>query len=198
MVNTIKLALLFALSVFLMNACNQRQSVADVNQVKPANERSVMPDDSIRGSSEIPQLIKSAFPENASINLQKRKLTDEILRQAESVLTTDHEAYFAFSSENGTRKQIGAATLLKIADKEIAVIYESKNGMPTISRLSSTQVPKDFLNQFIGKTHDDPIKLGADIKKVGGVNEQEAEQITKAIRSDVLIMQALYGKPHSH
>lgn|GEM_PF-2550916 len=195
--NRIKLALLFVLLIFSINACDQRQPVADTNQVKQANERSAISDDSMRGY-EIPQLIKSAFPENASINLQKRKLTDEILKQAEPTLSPEHEAYFAFSSENGTRKQIGAATLLKIADKEIAVVYESKNGMPTISKLLSTQVPKDFLNQFIGKTHDDPIRLGADIKRVGGVNEQEAEQITKAIRSDVLIMQALYGKPHSH
>ncbi|RMG03718.1 MAG: hypothetical protein D6735_07955 [Acidobacteria bacterium] len=198
MVNRIKSALFFALSIFLINACDQKQSVTDINQVKPDDEHSVMSGDSIGGSSKISQLIKSAFPEDASINLQKRKLTDEILKQAEPTFSPEHEAYFAFSSESGTRKQIGAATLLKIADKEIAVIYESKNGMPTISRLLSTQVPKDFLNQFISKTHDDPIKLGADIKKVGGINEQEAEQITKAIRSDVLIMQALYGKPHSH
>lgn len=47
--NRIKLALLFVLLIFSINACDQRQPVADTNQVKQANERSAISDDSMRG-----------------------------------------------------------------------------------------------------------------------------------------------------
>ena len=58
-------------------------------------------------------------------------------------------------------------------------------------------MPAGFLSQFAGKGHDDDLLLGADIK-ANGAKDDLAKAITDAIRIDVLSMQALYGKAHTH
>jgi len=98
---------------------------------------------------------------------------------------------------NGTKTQLGSVTIVKAAGKEILVVYENKEGSPSIKEIKAEGVPAGFLSQFTGKGHDDDLLLGADIK-ANGAKDDLAKAITDAVRIDVLSMQALYGKAHTH
>ncbi len=95
------------------------------------------------------------------------------------------------------RKQIGAATIVKVDGRDVVIVYDSKDGSPVIKEIRAEGVPAGFLAQFAGKGHDDDLLLGADIKASGG-GEAQAKAITEAVRVDVLTMQALYGAAHKH
>jgi len=108
----------------------------------------------------------------------------------------------AFSTTGGTRKQLGAATVIKADGEDFVIVYENKDGSPVIKELrdgggGGTMPSPLFLKQFVGKGHDNDLLLGADIK-ANGANEAQAKAITEAVRVDVLTMQALYGAAHKH
>lgn len=153
-------------------------------------------------ADEIPASVKAALPGAQTFSALHKDLTDAQIASIEKdtggkVLEKDHHSYPGFSTVNGTRTQIGAVTLVKAAGKEIVVVYDNKDGSPSIKEIKVEGLPADFLSQFSGKGHDDDLLLGADIKP-NGAKEDEAKAITDAIRIDVLSMQALYGKAHTH
>ena len=153
-------------------------------------------------ADEIPASVKAALPGAQTFTALHKELTDAQIASIEKdtggkVSDKDHHSFPGFSTVNGARTQIGAVTLVKAAGKEIVVVYENKEGSPSIKEIKVDGVPAGFLSQFAGKGHDDDLLLGADIK-ANGAKEDEAKAITDAIRIDVLSMQALYGKAHSH
>ena len=153
-------------------------------------------------ADDVPASVKGAIPNAQTFTTQHKDLTDAQIASIEKdtggkVSEKDHHSYLAFSTAGGARTQIGAATVVKVAGKELVIVYDNKDGSPVIKEIKVDGVPGAFLNQFAGKGHDDDLLLGADIK-ANGAKEDEAKAITDAIRIDVLSMQALYGKAHTH
>lgn len=153
-------------------------------------------------TDEIPASVKAALPGAQTFTAMHKELTDAQIASIEKdtggkVSEKDHHSYPGFSTANGTKTQIGAVTIVKAAGKEIIVIYENKEGSPSIKEIKAEGVPAGFLSQFAGKGHDDDLLLGADIK-AHGAKDDLAKAITDAVRIDVLSMQALYGKAHAH
>lgn len=153
-------------------------------------------------ADDVPASVKAAIPNAQTFTTQHKDLTDAQIASIEKdtggkVSEKDHHSYLAFSTASGARTQVGAATVVKVAGKEIVIVYDNKDGSPVIKEIKVDGVPGAFLSQFAGKGHDDDLLVGADIK-ANGAKEAEAKAITDAVRIDVLSMQALYGKAHTH
>lgn len=153
-------------------------------------------------ADEIPATVKAALPGAQTFTAMHKELTDAQIASIEKdsggkLSDKDHHSYPGFSTANGTRTQVGSVTIVKAAGKEIIVIYENKDGSPVIREIKADGLPAGFLSQFAGKGHDDELRLGADIK-ANGATDDLAKAITDAVRIDVLSMQALYGKAHTH
>jgi hypothetical protein len=155
-------------------------------------------------TDDIPAAVRAALPNAQSITKQHKDLTGAQVASLEKqsgakLADKDHHSYLAFANEGGTRKQIGAATVVKAEGRELVVVYGSEKGSPVINEIhgESGGIPHAFLNQFKGKGHDNKLRLGQDIK-AQGVEEAVARAVTDAVRLDVMTMQALYGATHSH
>ncbi len=153
-------------------------------------------------ADEVPASVKAALPGAQTFTAMHKELTDAQIASIEKdtggkVTEKDHHSYPGFSTVNGTKTQLGSVTIVKAAGKEILVVYENKEGSPSIKEVKAEGVPAGFLSQFTGKGHDDDLLLGADIK-ANGAKDDLAKAITDAVRIDVLSMQALYGKAHTH
>ena len=110
-----------------------------------------------------PASIKAVFPDAQSFTKQHKDIPADKIASIEKdtggkVPDKDHHSYLAFATKDGKRTQIGAATIVKAEGKEIIIIYESKNGMPTVKEVHADGVTKEFLAQFAGKNHDTKIK----------------------------------------
>ena len=153
-------------------------------------------------ADETPAAVKAVFPNAQSFSAQHKDIPANSIASIEKdtgskVPDKDHHSYLAFSTTGGARKQIGAATIVKVDGKDVIVIYDNKDGSPVIKEIRADGVPAAFLKQFAGKGHDNDLLLGADIK-ASGADEAQAKAITEAVRLDVLTMQALYGSSHTH
>jgi len=153
-------------------------------------------------NSDAPASVRAALPDAQSITTQHKDISDSQVASIEKetgtkVADKDHHSYLAFSTAGGTRKQTGAATLVKANGKELVVIYESRNGVPYIREVRAEGMPQAFLDQFKGKGHDDKFEVGGDLK-TGGADDATARAAAAAIRQDAVIMQTLYGGKHSH
>ena len=153
---------------------------------------------------DIPAAVHAALPNAQSITKQHKDLSDAQAASIEKrsgmkLDDKDHHSYLAFANESGARKQVGAASLVKAGEREVVIVYASENGSPVIKEVHGEGggVPHAFLDQFKGKGHDNPLRLGQDIK-AQGVDEALARAVTDAIRLDVVTMQTLYGAAHSH
>lgn len=173
-----------------------------VNQAKTTNSNTANNSMTTKTDDETPASVKAVFPDAQSFTTQHKDVPADKIREIEKSMggmmpDKDHHSYLAFATKDGKRTQIGAATIVKADGKEVIIIYESKNGMPTIKEVRADGAAKEFLAQFAGKNHDTPIKFGEDIK-ANGADEATAKSITQAVRIDVLTMEALYGSAHSH
>lgn len=149
-----------------------------------------------------PASVKAAFPDAQSFSKSHKDIPKDAIADIEKdtgakVPDTDHHSYLAFSTTGGARKQIGAATVVEAAGKQMVIVYENKAGSPVIKEIRADGVQAAFLAQFAGKTHDDKFAVGGDIK-ANGVDEATAKTIAKAVQIDFLTMQTLYGAAHSH
>ncbi|MBA3768938.1 MAG: hypothetical protein H0X08_00265 [Blastocatellia bacterium] len=153
-------------------------------------------------ADDVPAAVKAALPNAQTFTTQHKDLTDAQVASIEKdtggkVSEKDHHSYLAFSSVDGARTQVGAATVINVAGKELVIVYDNKEGSPVIKEVKAVSLAPAFLSQFTGKGHDDDLLVGADIKP-NGLTSDEAAAVTEAIRIDVLSMQALYGKAHAH
>jgi hypothetical protein len=154
------------------------------------------------GTDEIPTTVKKAFPDAQSFTKQHKDVPQGAIAEIEKetggkVPDTDHHSYLAFSSAGGSRRQIGAATVVKAGGKEMVIVYDNKDGSPVIKEVRADGVPGAFLTQFAGKGHDDKFQIGSDLK-ASGVDEATAKTIAQTVRIDVLTMQTLFGAAHTH
>lgn len=190
-----------ALSLGLAAACSTTQptNTTATNTSKNTATNTVT---SATPEEDAPDKIKAVFPDAQAFTKQHKDIPADKIASIEKdtdakVPDTDHHSYLAFSTTGGARKQIGAATIVKVDGKDVIVVYDSKDGSPVIKEVRAEGVPAPFLAQFAGKGHDNDLLLGADIK-ANGANEAQAKAITEAVRVDVLTMQALYGASHTH
>ncbi len=184
----------------LAAACSTTQPTANTTNTatKSAENTAAAP----KKDDETPAAIKAVFANAESITKQHKDIPKDAIAGIEKdsgakIPDTDHHSYLAFKNEGGTRKQIGAATMVKADGKDAVIIYENKDGSPYIKEVKIDGVAADFLKQFSGKGHDSKLQIGQDLK-ANGVDEKTAKAITEAVKVDVLTMQALYGKAHSH
>ncbi len=176
-------------------AANTTANAATTNSATTANTAP-------KTDSDAPAAVKAVFPDAQSFTTQHKDVPADKIASIEKdtsskVPDKDHHSYLAFSTTGGARKQIGAATIVKVDGKDVVIVYDNKDGSPVIKEIRAEGVPAPFLAQFAGKGHDDDLLLGADIK-ASGANEAQAKAITEAVRVDVLTMQALYGAAHKH
>jgi hypothetical protein len=154
-----------------------------------------------------PASVKAAFPNAQTFTTQHRDLSPADIAAIEKASGTrwsgdkDFHTYLAIGTKNGKRAQLGAATVVEnvtgAGDVTIAYDNDLKIMKVTTSKSGSDATSSDFLAQFVGKGHDDPIKLGQDIK-YSGSDRATAAAITDAVRRATQTMQRLYGKAHSH
>ncbi len=155
-----------------------------------------------KSEDDTPASVKAAFPDAQSFTKQHKDIPKDqmatIEKEAGAKLPdTDHHSYLAFSTAGGTRKQIGAATIVKAGGKDFVVVYENKEGKPYIKEIRGEGVPAPFLAQFVGKGHDDKFQIGSDLK-ANGVEDAIGKELTQAVKTDILTMQTLYGAPEKH
>jgi len=155
-----------------------------------------------KSDNDAPASVKAVFPDAQSFTTQHKDIPADKIASIEKdtdskVPDKDHHSYLAFSTAGGARKQVGAATVVKVGGRDVIIVYDNKDGSPIIKEVRADGVPAPFLAQFAGKGHDNDLLLGADIK-ASGANEAQAKAITEAVRVDVLTMQALYGSAHKH
>lgn len=153
-------------------------------------------------TDETPALVKAVFTDAQSFTVQHKDVPGAATASIEKdagvpIPNRDHHSYLAFTNAGGTRKQIGAATIVKANGKDVVIVYENKNGSPYIKEVRAEGVPAAFLRQFAGKGHDDSILVGADLK-ANGADEATAKAIADQVRVDAMTMQSLYGAAHSH
>ena len=193
-----------SLAIGLAAACSTATNTAITNQNKtatnPTNTNSAA--EAPKKDEDAPASVKAAFTDAQSFTKQHKDIPKDAIADIEKdsggkVPDTDHHSYLAFTTAGGTRKQIGAATVVKANGKEFVVIYENKNGSPFIKAVRGDGVPAPFLAQFAGKGHDDKLKIGSDLK-ANGVDEATAKAIALAVQIDALTMQSLYGAAHAH
>lgn len=173
------------------------------NQAKTNATNAVNNTTTAKTEDETPASVKAVFPDAQSFTKQHKDIPKDAIADIEKdtgakIPDTDHHSYLAFSTTGGARKQIGAATVLKAAGKDLVVVYENKEGSPFIKEVRADGVSPDFLKQFAGKGHDDKFTFGSLIKATGGVDDATAKAIASAIAVDVMTMQKLYGAAHTH
>jgi len=195
-----------AASLGVASACSSAPETATTNRA--ANTNTTVANTATTGTADpakaddTPAAVKAVFPDAQAFTTQHKDIpADKIVSiekdTSSKVPDKDHHSYLAFSTTGGARKQIGAATIVKVEGKDVVVVYDNKDGSPVIKEVRAEGVPAPFLAQFAGKGHDNDLLLGADIK-ASGANEVQAKAITEAVRVDVLTMQALYGAAHKH
>jgi len=195
-----------AVSLSIASACSSSPETTTTNRTTNTNAtvtnsattnapHTTMADDT-------PAAVKAVFPDAQSITTQHKDVPADKIASIEKdtsskVPDKDHHSYLAFSATGGARKQIGAATIVKVEGRDVVIVYDNKDGSPVIKEVRAEGVPAPFLAQFAGKGHDNDLLLGADIK-ASGAGDVQAKAITEAVRVDVLTMQALYGAAHKH
>ncbi|MEO7673785.1 MAG: hypothetical protein ABIU09_06885 [Pyrinomonadaceae bacterium] len=193
-------------AIGLAAACSTPTNTANTNQANTAaNTANTMAANTAtapKKDEDAPASVKAAFPDAQSFTKQHKDIPKDAIIDMEKdsggkVPDTDHHSYLAFSTAGGARKQIGAATVVQASGKEFVVVYDNKNGSPSIKEVRGEGVPAPFLAQFAGKGHDDKLKIGSDLK-ANGLDDATAKAIALAIQIDALTMQNLYGSGHAH
>ncbi len=184
------------------NTATTNTNRATVNTTNTSNSAASNASHSSSASDETPAQVKAVFPDAQSFTTQHKDVPANSIAEIEKatggkVPDKDHHSYLAFSTVGGKRTQIGAATVVKAAGKDVVIVYENKDGSPAIKEVRAEGVAKEFLAQFAGKDHDDKLQIGVDLK-ANGADDATAKAIADAIRVDQATMQSLYGAAHTH
>ena len=199
----IGLSLIAVLAAACSSGSNTTPNTTAGNQAKTTGNTAAPSNVAPKSEDETPASVKAAFPDAQAFTKQHKDIPKEEIAEIEKesgakVPDTDHHSYLAFSTTGGTRKQVGAATIVKAGGKDLVVVYENKEGNPYIKEIRADGVSADFLKQFVGKGHDDKFQVGGDLKAAGGVDDATAKAVAQAVHVDILTMQMLYGAEHKH
>ena len=214
MKKTVFLVSLVLLAV-IVTACSKQESgqTATSNTApRPATANSNQPAGTApqpaSKEDETPAAVKAAFPDAQTISKQHKDLTAgqiaSIEKESGSKLgDTDFHSYVAYGMQNGKRAQLGAATVVDVTGAgepmQLVVVYTNDIEIKKVTPVkgSGDVATPAFLDQFVGKDHDQKFHVGEDIK-YSGSNKAAADAVTHALKRDILAMQTLYGKAHSH
>lgn len=151
----------------------------------------------------VPDQVKKYF-KDGEVELVHKFLTPEQMKNIEKDSGVKPEGYFhtfiAIGKKNGKKTQLGAGTLVKIDGKkpiEFAVIYNNKLVIKDILPIKNTEAIKYFLSEFKGKDHDQAFSVGKDLK-YSGKDLDLAKKVAQSIKLDIITVQTLWGKSHSH
>ncbi|MFN2455361.1 MAG: hypothetical protein ABR577_14190 [Pyrinomonadaceae bacterium] len=206
MKRTLVIALAVLLAAFAAACAKSEETSApntNATNVAPStSSASATPNTSAATGEDVPASVRAAFSDAQSVTKQHKDLTPAQIAAIEKatnskVPDTDHHSYLAFSTTGGARKQTGAATIVEANGKPLVVVYESRDGLPSIKEVRGEGVPQTFLDQFKGKGHDDKFQVGQDLK-TQGADDATAKAVASAIRVDITTMQTLYGSAHAH
>ncbi len=191
-----------AFVVGLTGACSSTTETTTTKTNQATTNNPGATNTTTKTEEDAPASVKAAFPDAQTFTKLHKDIPKEAIADIEKdsgakVPDTDHHSYLAFTTKDGKRTQIGAATIVKAGGKELVVVYDSKDGSPVIKEVRGEGLSTDFLKQFAGKGHDDKFTFGSVIK-ANGLDEPTAKTITSAIVVDVFTMQALYGAEHNH
>ena len=146
----------------------------------------------------VPTDIKNAFPPNATITLQHKQLTLEQVKSIEAESGADVPAgdFHSFVARAPSGRIIGTATISEIRDRSIRskvlLVLTPNFRIKKVTALGELRVESRFLNQFTGKDRKSPLQIGKDLTYEG--NEGYAFAIRRAIKRELLAMEALYGE----
>lgn len=151
----------------------------------------------------VPEQVKKYF-KDGDVELVHKFLSPEQIKNIQKYSGIKPENYFhtfiATGKKNGKKTQLGAGTLVKINDKkgtEFVIIYDNSIVIKDILPIKNTEGIKDFLYQFKGKNHDQDFTIGKDLK-YSGKDLDLAKKVAQNIKVDILTVQSLWGKAHSH
>ncbi|MGI9054490.1 MAG: hypothetical protein ACR2F2_01675, partial [Pyrinomonadaceae bacterium] len=177
------IVLIFVVGLAAACSSDTKTTTTTVNQATTnTNAANTAVNPPAKTEEDAPASVKAAFPDAQSFTKQHKDIPQNAIADLEKdagakIPDTDHHSYLAFSNAGGTRKQVGAATVVKADGKEFVVIYDNKEGSPVIKEVRGEGVSNDFLKQFAGKGHDNDLTLGKDIK-ADGVDEAIAKALT--------------------
>jgi hypothetical protein len=212
MKKTVFLVSLVLLAVIITACSKQEQPTNSNSATKPATANANQPAGTATQPAgkddETPAAVKAAFPDAQTITKQHKDLTAGQIASIEKesgtkLGDTDFHNFVAYGMQNGKRAQLGAATVVDVTGAgepmQLVVVYTNDIEIKKVTPVkgSGDVSTAAFLDQFVGKDHDLPFQVGKDIKYTGS-NKAAAEAVTHALKRDILAMQTLYGKAHSH
>ena len=194
----------------LATACSKQEptpSATSNTASKPATANANQP--TTTGKEEdTPAAVKAAFPDAQTISKQHEDLSASQIASIEKgsgakLGDTDFHSFVAYGTKDGKRAQLGAATLVDVTGAsepmQLVVVYTNDIEIKKVTPVkgSGDVASPMFLDQFVGKDHDQPFHVDKDIKYSGN-NKAAAEAVAHALKRDILAMQTLYGKAHTH
>ena len=141
---------IFAAVAGLSAACSNAPETATTNKTATTNTTANAPAANTaapKTEEDAPATVKAAFPDAQSFTKQhkdistKTQIADIEKETGAKVPDTDHHSYLAFSNAGGTRKQIGAATVVKAksTNDKLVIVYENKNRLPVIKEVCAAK-----------------------------------------------------------
>lgn len=179
---------LIALGLFLSAACSSPA---------PAPPAAAPVSEAPKGAGDKPKMdatpaeVKAAFPEAGSI----------VMRMTKTKAGDDFMSYVAFTSKGGEKTAVGVATMVAVEGATFLLTVDNDIRIKRVTVVHGGGKPEvetdAFLSQFTGKTHDDALQIGKDIKFTGA-DRAFAEKVVKGVRAAEMTLQEQYGKPHAH
>jgi hypothetical protein len=106
-------------------------------------------------------------------------------------------SFDTYVAHKGTEnKEIGRANVVDVEaiaqPTRLIVVYnnDATINKVTMAEGNSEMIPSEFLDQFVGKTQDQPFKIGQDLK-YSGKNKAAAQTVALALKRDFLVMQQI-------
>lgn len=146
-----------AVGLAFASACSSASETPTTNRAATANTAAVNSAGAANTTTaggaakadETPAAIKAIFPDAQTFTTQHKDVSADKIASIEKdtsskVPDKDHHSYLAISTAGGARKQIGAATIVKVDGKDVVVVYDSKEGSPVIKEVRAEGVPSPY------------------------------------------------------
>lgn len=149
--------------------------------------------------NQVPPEVRSAFPTTATVTLQHKLLTREQITsiETESGATIRDADFHSYVAHDSSGRVVGTATISEIRERSfrlrVLLVLKANFKIQNVTTFGEFRIEPQFLRQFAGKDVKSPLRIGEDLKYEGS-NEQEAIAISRAVKRDLLAMEALYGK----
>lgn len=147
----------------------------------------------------VPEEVRNAFAQTASVTLQHKQLTREQVMtiEAESGATIRESDFHSYLARDSSGRVVGTATISEIRDRsirlQVLLVLNPDLKIRNVLAVGEFRSEPEFLRQFAGKDAKAPLRIGEDLNYEGS-NEEEAIAISRAVKRDLLAMEALYGK----